>query len=909
LEFVSFGYWVRRQRLALDLTQAALARQVGCATVTIKKIERDERRLSRTMAERLAESLEIPEAERQTFIRWSLGEAVTSGMPLPAAPIFQAQVGGYSLVHTKNEIPVATRQDAPIWEVASVPSHNLPVQPTRFIGREGDIAQVKALLVEHALVTLTGSGGVGKSRLSLRVAEDLVADFQDGVWQVELAAITDPDLVVYTVANTLGLREEANYSIQVNLENYLKSRQMLLVLDNCEHLIESCATLVARLLRFCPQLKLLASSRELLGVPGEARYRLPSLALPESQGQLEIQQITQYDAIRLFVDRAQAVMPSFQVTPGNAAYILRICKRLDGIPLALELAAVRLNMLDTQQLDIRLEKVFHILTGGARTALPRHRTLYATIDWSYQLLDEKQQTLLRRLSVFAADWDLESAEAVCHGEGLEETEILDLLTELVNKSIVILDQSQGKQTRYRLLETVHLFAQEKLVEIEDVETLRIRHADHYLGMAETYAAMFNLPDEMVWQKRIDVNLPNIRSALAWALEGNSVGKGIAAALALWDIYYWLKHGLVNEGCAWLEKAASLMDPNRPSLDLGRLWIHQGYILEYQGRHNEAYELLQSSRDMFEELGSRLDYAKATQRLGLAAKDIGERTTAWEKASAYFAESAAIFKELGVENYLAYVTYFWGVFEPQYGGDLERALELLTETERLYQKLGAIQHTYGEQGMIYWRKGQKQRARTLLEKELLQVREMGDLYGLMYVLCNLGEFELQEATDYAGLRKAEAFLREGLDLVRKISGGFDYFSIIILRLARKAQSLGQLVMACEWYAAALSTFMGLAPIFKMANLSTAGKCLLGLAEVAASQNALDYSARLLGALAGLQTVAECLWEDISRKDFDCLTQAVRQQLDEANFQQSWEEGQAMTMDSAVAYALQGRVGNF
>jgi len=903
LEFVSFGYWVRRRRMALDLTQSALAHQVGCAVVTIKKIERDERRPSRTMAERLAECLEIPEAEREAFIRCSLGEADSSGMHLPSAPVSQHKERDFFLKQTKSELPVATQQAAPIWEVVTIPTHNLPVQPTRFIGRDGDIAQVKELLAEHALVTLTGSGGVGKSRLSLHVAEDLVEAFPDGVWLVELSSITDPDLVVHTAAITLGLREEVNYSTQENLENYLRFRRMLLVLDNCEHLVEACAAFVSSLLRYCPQLKLLASSREALGVPGEVTYRVPSLALPESQGHLAIQQITGYDAVRLFIERAQAVMPSFQITPGNAAHILNICKRLDGIPLALELAAARLDVLNTEQLAARLENIFRILIGGARTVLPRHRTLHATIDWSYQLLNEKEQTLLRRLSVFAGDWGLEGAEEVCAGEGLEETEILDLLVALVNKSMVIPERVQGKKTRYRLLDTVRLFAQQKLEEIEESETLHTRHVDHYLGMAETYAVMFNLPDEMAWQKRIDVDLPNIRTALDWALEGVAVGKGIAAVLGLWDIYYWLRRGIVDEGHAWLEKAASHMDPNQPSLELGRLWMHQGYILEYQGRHTEAFELLQSSRDVFEELGSQLDYAKVTQRLGLAAKDIGERTAAWKKASAYFAESAAIFKELGAENYRAYVFYYWGVFEPQYSGDLARALELVTETERLYQKLGSIQHTYGSQGMIYWQMGQNQRARNLLEKALQQAREVGDQYDLMYGLGTLAQFELEEATDYADLRKAEAFLREGNDLVRKFSGGFDYFSKIYLQLAGKAQALGEHAMVREWYLAALSAFKDLAPVFKIANLPTAGKCLLGLAEVAASQNASDYSARLLGALVGLQAEDDCLWEDITRKDFDCITQVVHQQLDEVSFQQAWQEGQAMTLDSAVAYALQ------
>lgn len=876
LEFVSFGYWVRRRRMALDLTQAALARLVGCAAVTIKKIERDERRPSRTMAKRLAECLEIPESEHAAFIRCSLGEAALSRLPLPAAPVRA---------------------------VTPAPAHNLPAPPTRFIGRERDIAQVKALLAKYALVTLTGSGGVGKTRLSLRLAEDLVQTFPDGIWLVEFAAVTDPDLVVNTIANALGLQEEANYSVQENLENYLKSRHTLLVLDNCEHLVDTCAAFVARLLRCCPRLKLLVTSREGLGIPGEVKYRLPSLALPSPERQLEIQQFTSYDAIQLFTERAQAAMPSFQVMPENAAQILNICNRLDGIPLALELAAARLDMLTIEELADRLEDVFRILVGGGRTVLPRHRTLHATIDWSYQLLNAPEQSLLRRLSVFANDWDLEAAEAVCAGEGLDETEILETLAALVNKSMVIPEKVQGKATRYRLLETVRLFAQRKLLENGEGQNLHARHALHYLGMAETYAATFNLPGELTWQKKIDENLPNLRSALHWALEGAAVDKGIATVLALWDIFYWLKRGMIDEGRNWLGKAARWMDPKEPSLALGRLWMHQGYLLEYQGRHTAAFELLRSSRDLFEELGSRMDYAKATQRLGLAAKDIGERIPAWKNAAAYFAESAAIFQELGAENYLAYVLTHWGNFEWQYSGDDARALDLLLETESLYQKLGAVQHTYGSQGAIYWRMGQYQRARGLLEQDLQQARELGDQYGLMYSLGGLGQFELEQAVDPAGLRKVETFLREGLGWVRKFSGGFDFYAQIFLKLASKAQSLGEPAIAQEWYTAMLCVFNDLTTVFKMNSLPAAGECLLGLAEIAASQNRTAYSARLHGALDGLRAEFDNLWKDVSRKDFDRITQSVHQQLDEISFQQLWEQGQALTLENAVAYALQ------
>jgi len=373
-------------------------------------------------------------------------------------------------------VPGLPEQFPPLATLAD-PRHNLPRQLTPFIGREKEIKQVKDLLAGNSMVTLTGSGGVGKTRLSIRVAEDLVNSFADGIWFVELASLTDPKLVVQTIALTLGLREEAGFSFQEALEFFLKSRQVLLALDNCEHLIEACARLADSLLRQCTRLKLLASSREALGVAGEIVFHVPSLSMPDPQEQAELMKMTDYDAVRLFVERGKAVMPAFHITPESAQYILRICERLDGIPLALELAAARLNMLDTEQIASRLDNTFRLLVGGARTAVPRQQTLRATIDWSYQLLSEQERLLLRRLSVFVGGCSLEGVEAVCAGEGLEEGEILDLLTSLVNKSMVIADQMQGAKTRYHLLETVRQYAREKLFDVGESKALRDRHLD------------------------------------------------------------------------------------------------------------------------------------------------------------------------------------------------------------------------------------------------------------------------------------------------------------------------------------------------------------------------------------------------------------------------------------------------
>ncbi|MGE5222701.1 MAG: AfsR/SARP family transcriptional regulator, partial [Omnitrophica WOR_2 bacterium] len=334
------------------------------------------------------------------------------------------------------------------------PRPNLPLELTRFFGREKEITQVKERLAEGRLVTLTGSGGVGKTRLSLRVIEEVQEDFTDGAWFVEMASLSDPELVVYQVAVSLGLREDPSIPVLDTLKHSLESKVSLLVLDNCEHLLQACAGLADVLLRACPGLKILASSREPLGVAGEAIFRVPSLPFPDRGQALSPESIDRYDSVRLFVDRARQVLPGYQITAQNAASLAAICRRLDGIPLAIELAAARMNLLTVEELANRLDHTFHLLSGGNRTALPRHQTLRATIDWSYNLLNEKERLLLRRLAALAGDWDLAGAEGVSAGAGLDEFEILDLLGSLVNKSMVTALRSQGSQTRYRMLEMI-----------------------------------------------------------------------------------------------------------------------------------------------------------------------------------------------------------------------------------------------------------------------------------------------------------------------------------------------------------------------------------------------------------------------------------------------------------------------
>jgi len=436
----------------------------------------------------------------------------------------------------------------------SQPSNtNLPVPLTSFVGREAQMAEITHMLQTTRLLTLTGPGGCGKTRLALEAATKLLDDYPNGVWLVELAPLADPALVTQTMAATLGVREQPGRTILDALTDYLRPKTLLLILDNCEHLIETCAQLADSLLRAAPHLKILASSREPFGIAGETAYRVPSLPLPDVQP-ASLDALAQNECVHLFIDRASAAYPPFRLTAKNAPTIAQIGLRLDGIPLAIELAAARTKVFPPEQIAARLHDRFRLLTGGSRTALERHQTLRALIDWSYDLLSEQERALLRRLSVFAGGWSFDAAQAVCGARFGEE--VLDTLAHLADKSLVVVEEPiEAVEGRYRLLETIRQYARDKLFESDEAEQVRDRHLDFFISFAEQAEPKLRSAEQLEWLERVETEHDNLRTALAWSLESGKSDRALRLAGTL--SWFWYLRGYWSEGNRWLAEALAL----------------------------------------------------------------------------------------------------------------------------------------------------------------------------------------------------------------------------------------------------------------------------------------------------------------------------------------------------------------
>ncbi len=515
------------------------------------------------------------------------------------------------------------------------PSGNLPAPTNTFVGRRRQLDEVRGLLSSARLVTLAGVGGVGKTRLAIRVAADVRRAFPDGVWLVDLAPLDDPALVTQTAATAIGIRDQsARWPVAV-LSDHLAAKHLLLILDNCEHLLDACAVLADALLEAAPELRILATSRQPLGIPGEHTVVVAPLAVPDPGSHGRLDRLADYDSVKLFVIRANGVLPGFSLTEGNAGAVAALCARLDGVPLAIELAVARLRALSPEQVLDRLDERFGLLTRGSRTALPRQQTLRALVDWSYALCSPEERALWERLSVFAGSFDLQAAENVCADGALPRSAVLDLVAGLVEKSVLLREEHRSG-VRYRLLETIRQYGRDRLVEHGDDIRLRGRHRAQYLALAERANAGLFSQDGPAWLDRLRVEHPNVRAALDFCLPGSagsgSAGSGSAGAdtglrlaAVLW--FGWRGMGLLSEGRRWLDRLLAV--GTEPTVSRARaLWVN-GSLAVLQGDVPAARPMLAESASLAERLGDTSAQAYAAVFLGQVAMAEGDTAAAAE----------------------------------------------------------------------------------------------------------------------------------------------------------------------------------------------------------------------------------------------------------------------------------------
>jgi len=668
-------------------------------------------------------------------------------------------------------IPTSTGVDA-------VGLTNLPLPISSFVGRQQDQAAIKDLLAAHRLLTLTGAGGCGKTRLAQQVALDHQTAYSDGVWLVELAAQSDPTLVATTVARALGLSEDVTAPSQQGIAAvtapedttvalllaFLRPRSLLLLLDNCEHLLGACAALADTLLGACPRLQILTTSREPLGVGGEAVWRVPSLPFPTApfptaSGAPTQEALLRYDAIRLFVQRARLVRPEFALSDENAPAVAQVCRRLDGIPLAIEFAAARLGMMSPHGLAARLDDRFRVLVGGSLTALPRQRTLRATMDWSYVLLDAPEQAVLRSLAVFAAGWTLEAAAAVCAHDNVPAEAVAGLLEQLLRKSLLsVITLDRDADPRFGLLETVRQYARERLDAAGETTAMRRRHLGYYLTLARDAVAGWTDTTLGTWLARLDRECDNLRAALDWARECGDVERGLELCVAL--ARYWEMRGQLSEGRAWLDEFLARAG-GAPASPRATALNAAGNLANRQGDRARATALLEEALALKRDLGDARGMAMLLNNLGYVEDESGH----YARAAALHEESLALKRALGDQRGVAYSLTNLGRVA-HHRGDLARAATLHDQSVTLLRGLGDrhnLARALNNLAEVVQAQGDDARVAALLEESLALKRELGDRQGIAASLILLGALAARGHDD----QRATQLLQESLALSREL----------------------------------------------------------------------------------------------------------------------------------------------
>lgn len=852
----SFGQWLRRRRKVLDLTQAGLGDLVGCSTAAIRKFEAEERRPSAQMAMRMREVFNIPVGEQEAFLRFARGDA-----------------GSLLLKSPHDEIP---------WgQPAYIPRGNLPSPPYPIIGREVELAEIRSYLLNRdiRLVTLIGSPGIGKTRLCLEAAHSLTADFLDGIFYVRLAPLDEPALILSTVMRSLGFHETEDRDVISQIRFGISAKHMLIVLDNCEHLIDHVALLTTELLSACPNLKIVATSREALRILGEWLYSVPVLGTPGANTPVRIDSIMDYPAIALFVERAQAVRSSFTLNEENLQAVTSICAQLDGLPLAIELLASRIRLMSPQKLLEQMSDQYILSVDGMRAVSARKKTINNAINWSYEFLSEGEKKIFAQLAVFSGGFTLEAAEEVCSILNDGRT-ISDIVISLFDKSLLQRRIDEPRGQRFYMLVTIKQFALQKLRLMKSEAETRSCHLDYFIGLAEMASEKIRGPGLVEWTDRLEDEHDNIRVALDWSITYQKTGSALRLLRAVgWS---WEIHGHYSEAHCWLDRIETLPDIDDYSVLYAGLLNHIGRHSWSQGNIRDARALLQKSESICRKIGEtgELTLAETLNWLGLVSL-YGDRDSV--KAKQQIEEGLTLFQKWDNRWGNALSRFHLGIMEIS-NKQFKASIELLEESLAEFNDLGDlffIARVSSYLGEAFFAKGDLDKAKISLKKCLSIDQAIKFWNGITDDWCDLGRLHLFSEQYNQAFHCCEEAM--AVCITHNLFKGDVFYWTGLLALMNN-----QYQQSYQCFRELLDTWI------KIGEIGNLGSLLSGLAAVAASMDQWENAATLYGAASTSLELENRVLDSLESSVYNPFIQDVRTCLGDLHFESLLKKGQLMSL---------------
>ena len=866
MEQHSFGFWLRLQRKALDLTREELAERVGYSAATIRKIEDEERHPSAQVVERLAEVFRIPQNERTDFLRFARGDW--------------------------SSVPVDTEGDQPWRASGKSPRSNIPATTTSLIAREKEIADVRKYLEQDdiRLVTLIGPPGIGKTRLSIESARTALPDFPDGAFFVALAPLDNPGLIAQTIAQSLGFVGATNLSVMEQLTQGIGDRHILIVLDNCEHLIEDVARLALDLLSACPRLSFLATSREVLRIPGEWLYAVPAFEVPDENLLEDVKTAYTFPALNLFAERARAVQTEFALSVENLTTVSAICKKLDGLPLAIELIAARTRSMSPQVLLERLDNQFILTADGMRAVSARQKTLNGAIHWSYKLLSEEEQNLFVYLSVFSGGFTMEAAETI-FADRFGGTSIANLVTSLLDKSLLQRAVGARAEIRFSMLVTIREFALNHLRNMGRETEARDRYLAYFLTLAEGVDGPVHGPDQLEWINKLEAEHDNFRTAFEWSLSANQTENAVRLFNSVHWAWYVRCH--YSELSEWFEEIINLPDIEQFPLQRARALTNAGSMEWLQGKFAEARSYLTQSKAICMELGleGEADLAWALTWLAQVRRMEG---TELAEAAGLAKDGLQFHQKWGNKIGEAFCALILGAIQTEKLPSTQQTLATQTveHSLELFNQLGdswGISRVSGYLGVQAFNAGDLEKAQTYFEQQLFLDEKLDFKEGIAAALSGLANVHRVRG-DFIQARQT---FQKSIQIAQEIASDFSF----------SLYGLSMTALAENDYASALKLFKELFDHErKQYRQIIACDFLMGLSAVSAGLDQPERSAKLYGAGQTIMNITDYKYSPYDRAEFERHIQLARQRLAES-FEPFVQAGRAMTMEQAIAYALE------